>query len=59
MARVIGIDHISLTVSDVALSKPFYRKLLEQFGVKIVPDQEDSLYGSVVEPEWSLGSARK
>ena len=30
VAEVIGIDHIYLTVSSLALSEPFYDRLLEQ-----------------------------
>ena len=45
MANINGVAHISLTVSDIELSKPFYRKLFELLEMKIVLDKEDSLYG--------------
>ena len=59
MARINGIAHISSSVSDIEMLKSFYRKLFEQLGMKTVLDQDDSLYGSAVKPEWSLGSTQK
>ena len=45
MAKINGIAHIALTVSNIGISKPFYRRLFKTFEMKIVQDQEDSLYG--------------
>ncbi|MBM87098.1 MAG: bleomycin resistance protein [Gammaproteobacteria bacterium] len=45
MLEVNGIAHIALTVSDVKHSKPFYRKLFAGLGMKIVLDDDNSLYG--------------
>ena len=38
MVRVVGIDHISLTVGDLARSKEFYRKVLGALGFKLKYD---------------------
>ncbi len=34
MAHALGIDHITLTVSDISRSEPFYTKLLDYLGLK-------------------------
>jgi catechol 2,3-dioxygenase-like lactoylglutathione lyase family enzyme len=41
MPRVIGIDHLVLSVGDLARSKEFYRKLLGFLGFKLKYDYED------------------
>ena len=45
MAKINGIAHIALTVSNIDISKAFYRQLFKKLEMKIVMDQEDSLYG--------------
>jgi catechol 2,3-dioxygenase-like lactoylglutathione lyase family enzyme len=51
MAKINGIAHVALTVSNISISKPFYRRLFKTLEMKIVLDQEDSLYGLEVELE--------
>src|SRR5260370_34413775 len=41
MPRVVGIDHLVLSVGDFARSKEFYRKLLGFLGFKITHDYAD------------------
>jgi len=41
MARVVGIDHLVLSVGDFARSKEFYRKLLGFLGFKLKHDYAD------------------
>ena len=38
MAEINGIAHIALTVTDIKVSKEFYRPLLLSLGMKIVLD---------------------
>jgi catechol 2,3-dioxygenase-like lactoylglutathione lyase family enzyme len=48
MPRVVGIDHLVLSVGDVARSRSFYNKLLSFLGFKLKYD-----YGDMV--GWSNG----
>ncbi len=41
MPRVVGIDHLVLSVGDFARSKDFYGKLLKFLGFKLKHDYED------------------
>jgi len=41
MPRVVGIDHLVLSVGDFARSKAFYNKLLRFLGFKLKYDLED------------------
>jgi catechol 2,3-dioxygenase-like lactoylglutathione lyase family enzyme len=41
MPRVVGIDHLVLSVGNFARSKEFYRKLLDFLGFKLKYDYED------------------
>jgi catechol 2,3-dioxygenase-like lactoylglutathione lyase family enzyme len=41
MPRVVGIDHLVLSVGDFARSKEFYRKLLGFLGFKLKYDYSD------------------
>ena len=41
MARVVGIDHLVLTVGDFARSKEFYRKVLGFLGFKLKYEYPD------------------
>ncbi len=45
MPEINGIAHIALTVTSVERSKPFYRKLFDSLGMKIVLDDEKNFYG--------------
>jgi catechol 2,3-dioxygenase-like lactoylglutathione lyase family enzyme len=42
MARVVGIDHLSIRVSDYDKSKEFYNKLLTFLGFRLSEAYEDS-----------------
>src|SRR5436305_12176605 len=42
MPRVVGVDHLVLSVGDLARSKVFYRKLLGSLGFKLKYDYADS-----------------
>lgn len=44
MARINGIAHIQLTVSNMALSVPFYRTLLTSLEMQIVADEAGYFY---------------
>lgn len=51
MSRVVGIDHISIRVSDYKRSKAFYHKLFTFLGFEISDD-----YGSTI--GWTNGRTR-
>ena len=42
MARVVGIDHLSIRVSDYDKSKAFYNKLLTFLGFRLAEEYENS-----------------
>jgi catechol 2,3-dioxygenase-like lactoylglutathione lyase family enzyme len=43
MAKVVGIDHISIRVSDYEKSKEFYGKLFEFLGFEISDEYSDTI----------------
>jgi catechol 2,3-dioxygenase-like lactoylglutathione lyase family enzyme len=43
VARVVGIDHLSIRVSDYEKSKQFYSKLFTFLGFKLSDEYEDSI----------------
>ena len=43
MARVVGIDHLSIRVSDYEKSKDFYGRLLTFLGFKVEADYPDTM----------------
>jgi len=51
MVRVVGIDHISIRVSDYEKSKAFYGKLLTFLGFKVLGDYGDQI-------GWTNGKTR-
>ena len=51
MVRVVGIDHISIRVSDYEKSKAFYDKLLKFLGFKVLGDYGDQI-------GWTNGKTR-
>jgi len=51
MARVVGIDHISIRVSDYEKSKTFYDKLLKFLGFKVLGEYGDQI-------GWTNGKTR-
>ena len=42
MPRVVGIDHLALSVGDLARSKEFYRKVLGFLGFKLKHNYDDA-----------------
>jgi len=51
MVRVVGIDHISIRVSDYEKSKAFYDKLLKFLGFKVLGEYGDQI-------GWTNGKTR-
>jgi len=51
LLRVVGIDHISLRVSDFAKSKAFYGKLMPFLGFKVLDEYPDAI-------GWTNGKTR-
>lgn len=51
MNRVVGIDHISIRVSDFKKSKAFYSKLFKFFGFKVLDEYADAM-------GWTNGKTR-
>ncbi len=51
MSRVVGIDHISIRVSDYKKSKAFYGKLFEFLGFEISDEYPDTI-------GWTNGKTR-
>lgn len=51
MNRVVGIDHISIRVSDIKKSKDFYSKLFDFLGFKVLDEYDDAI-------GWTNGKTR-
>ena len=51
MVRVVGIDHISIRVSDFGKSKDFYGALLPFMGFRVLDEYEDAI-------GWTNGKTR-
>ena len=51
MVRVVGIDHISIRVSDYRKSKAFYGRLFAFMGFKLLDEYEDAI-------GWTNGKTR-
>ena len=51
MARFVGIDHISVRVSDFARSKKFYSGLFDFLGLDVLDEYEDAM-------GWTNGKTR-
>jgi catechol 2,3-dioxygenase-like lactoylglutathione lyase family enzyme len=51
VVRVVGIDHISLRVGDLAKSKAFYGKLMPFLGFKVLDEYPDAI-------GWTNGKTR-
>jgi catechol 2,3-dioxygenase-like lactoylglutathione lyase family enzyme len=43
MARVVGIDHLSIRVSDYKKSKAFYSRLFDFLGFKVEAEYDDTM----------------
>lgn len=52
MARVVGVDHISIRVSDLEKSKAFYSGLFSFLGFKVMDESDEDSIG------WSNGKTR-
>lgn len=51
MARFVGIDHISVRVSDFSRSKAFYSGLFDFLGLEVLDEYDDSM-------GWTNGKTR-
>jgi catechol 2,3-dioxygenase-like lactoylglutathione lyase family enzyme len=51
MVKVVGIDHLSVRVSDIAASKAFYGKLFPFLGFEVLEEFEEAM-------GWTNGSTR-
>ena len=51
MVRVVGIDHLSIRVSDFAASKAFYGRLFAFLGFEVLDEYEDAI-------GWTNGKTR-
>jgi len=51
MVRVVGIDHLSVRVSDIERSKAFYGRLFEFLGFEVLEDYGDQI-------GWTNGKTR-
>ncbi|MEZ5828000.1 MAG: VOC family protein [Hyphomicrobiales bacterium] len=57
MVRVVGIDHISIRVSDFDKSKAFYGKLLPFLGFKVLDEYPDAIGWTNGKTRYWIGSA--
>jgi catechol 2,3-dioxygenase-like lactoylglutathione lyase family enzyme len=57
MNRVVGIDHITIRVSDYQKSKEFYARLFAFLGFKVMDESADSIGWSNGETRFWIGSA--
>ena len=51
MVKVVGIDHLSVRVSDIAASKAFYGKLFPFLGFEVLEEFQEAM-------GWTNGSTR-
>lgn len=51
MIKVVGIDHLAISVSDYKASKRFYGRLLKFLGFKILEEHDDAI-------GWTNGKTR-
>jgi catechol 2,3-dioxygenase-like lactoylglutathione lyase family enzyme len=51
MAKVVGVDHLSISVSDFKKSKEFYGRVLKKLGFKVLDEYDDAI-------GWSNGVTR-
>ena len=43
MVRVVGVDHLTVSVSDLAVSKDFYHRLFTYLGFEVLGDYGDMI----------------
>lgn len=51
MAKVVGVDHLAITVSDFKASKVFYDRLLKFLGFKVLDEYKEAI-------GWTNGTTR-
>src|SRR4030081_1405712 len=44
--EVLGVEHIDLTVNDIARSRAFYDKVLVELGFRLLDEDEDVRWGN-------------
>jgi catechol 2,3-dioxygenase-like lactoylglutathione lyase family enzyme len=57
MARFVGIDHISVRVSDFDRSKAFYAGLFEFLGLEVLDEYEDAMGWTNGQTRYWIGQA--
>ena len=57
MARVVGVDHLSVRVSDYEKSKAFYSRLFEFLGFKVEAEYPETMGWSNGETLFWIGQA--
>jgi catechol 2,3-dioxygenase-like lactoylglutathione lyase family enzyme len=57
MARVVGVDHLSIRVSDFAASKDFYDKLFKFLGFEVLDEYEDAIGWTNGQTRFWIGAA--
>jgi len=57
MNRVVGIDHISIRVSDLKTSKKFYGNLFKFLGFKVLDEYEDAIGWTNRKTRFWIGAA--
>jgi catechol 2,3-dioxygenase-like lactoylglutathione lyase family enzyme len=57
MVRVVGIDHISIRVSDLEASKAFYSKLFEFLGFELLAEENDAVGWTNKKTRYWIGQA--
>ena len=57
--EINGMAHVILTVSRFEIAREFYRKLLPEFGMKVVHDEQDAGFSIALalEPQLALNPA--
>lgn len=57
MVRVVGIDHLSIRVSDFAASKAFYQKLFAFLGFEVLDEYEGAIGWTNKQTRFWIGQA--
>jgi catechol 2,3-dioxygenase-like lactoylglutathione lyase family enzyme len=57
VARVVGIDHIAVRVSDFARSKTFYAALFEFLGFEVLDEYDDAIGWTNGKTRYWIGAA--
>ena len=59
MARVVGVDHLVVRVSDFEASKAFYQKLFSFLGFEVLGDYDDMIGWTNQKTRYWIGRAEK